>query len=182
MWRASAGLTIDQAGFEAAMEEQRAPLAGSEQVRRRQSAAPRGRFAQPCSAATRRSPPRGRWWRCSRAARRSSRWPRARGRGVPRPHAVLCGSRRTGGRCGELTAAGVRFAVTDTQKRGAAHAHIGTLAEGTHPRRRHARGAGGRAQRRQATVLNHTRDAPAARGAAPGARHARAAEGLAGGA
>ena len=35
------------------------------------------------------------------------------------------------GDSGELTAAGVRFAVRDTQKRGAAHAHIGTLAEGS---------------------------------------------------
>ncbi|HLY51886.1 MAG TPA: alanine--tRNA ligase [Steroidobacteraceae bacterium] len=59
------------------------------------------------------------------------------------------------GDAGELTAPGVRFAVADTQKRGAAHAHIGELVEGaikvgdTLEARVDAR-------RRQATVLNHT--------------------------
>ncbi|HEV2229157.1 MAG TPA: alanine--tRNA ligase [Steroidobacteraceae bacterium] len=59
------------------------------------------------------------------------------------------------GDAGELTGPGVRFTVTDTQKRGAAHAHLGELVEG-------AIGLGDTlearvdAGRRQATVLNHT--------------------------
>jgi len=59
------------------------------------------------------------------------------------------------GDAGELTAAGVRFDVTDTQKRGVAHSHIGTLAAGNI-----ALGDTLRAQvngkRRRATALNHT--------------------------
>jgi alanyl-tRNA synthetase len=59
------------------------------------------------------------------------------------------------GDAGELTASGVRFVVTDTQKRGTAHAHIGRLAEG-----RIRLGDTLEAQvdgpRRQATVLNHS--------------------------
>jgi alanyl-tRNA synthetase len=59
------------------------------------------------------------------------------------------------GDAGELTAAGVRFVVTDTQKRGAAHAHIGTLAEGS-IRVGDTLDAQVDGARRQATVLNHT--------------------------
>jgi alanyl-tRNA synthetase len=59
------------------------------------------------------------------------------------------------GDAGELTADGVRFVVTDTQKRGVAHAHIGTLVAGSI-----AIGDALRAQvngeRRRATALNHT--------------------------
>jgi alanyl-tRNA synthetase len=59
------------------------------------------------------------------------------------------------GDTGELSASGVRFAVADTQKRGAAHAHRGTLAEG-------AIGLGDEllaevdGARRKATALNHS--------------------------
>jgi alanyl-tRNA synthetase len=59
------------------------------------------------------------------------------------------------GDAGELTGAGVRFAVTDTQKRGAAHAHLGEVVEGT-IRIGDTLDARVDARRRQATVLNHT--------------------------
>ncbi|HUL46460.1 MAG TPA: alanine--tRNA ligase, partial [Steroidobacteraceae bacterium] len=59
------------------------------------------------------------------------------------------------GDAGELTGAGVRFAVADTQKRGAAHAHLGEVAEGT-IRIGDTLEARVDARRRQATVLNHT--------------------------
>jgi alanyl-tRNA synthetase len=59
------------------------------------------------------------------------------------------------GDAGELTASGVRFVVSDTQKRGAAHSHLGKLVQG-----RIRVGDTLEAQvdgaRRQATVLNHS--------------------------
>src|SRR5215472_13538334 len=59
------------------------------------------------------------------------------------------------GDAGQLTGSGVRFVVTDTLKRGAAHAHIGTLDEGRirvgDELEAEVDGA-----RRQATALNHT--------------------------
>jgi len=59
------------------------------------------------------------------------------------------------GDTGELTAAGLRFAVTDTQKRGAAHAHLGEVLEGS-IHMGDTLEARVDAKRRQATVLNHT--------------------------
>ena len=59
------------------------------------------------------------------------------------------------GDAGELTGTGVRFAVADTQKRGAAYAHLGEVAEGT-IRVGDTLDARVNARRRQATVLNHT--------------------------
>jgi alanyl-tRNA synthetase len=59
------------------------------------------------------------------------------------------------GDAGELTGSGVRFAVTDTQKRSAAHAHLGEVVEGT-IRIGDTLEARVDAKRRQATVLNHT--------------------------
>jgi alanyl-tRNA synthetase len=59
------------------------------------------------------------------------------------------------GDAGELTADGVRFVVTDTQRRGAAYAHIGKLVQGT-IRRGDALTAKVDTARRQATVLNHS--------------------------
>src|SRR5580658_314170 len=59
------------------------------------------------------------------------------------------------GDSGELTAAGVRFAVRDTQKRGAAHTHIGALAEGS-IRVGDTLDAQVDGARRQSTVLNHS--------------------------
>jgi alanyl-tRNA synthetase len=59
------------------------------------------------------------------------------------------------GDAGELTGPGVRFAVTDTLKRGAAHAHLGEVVEGT-IRVGDTLEARVDARRRQATVLNHT--------------------------
>jgi alanyl-tRNA synthetase len=59
------------------------------------------------------------------------------------------------GDTGELGGAGVRFVVTDTQKRGAAHAHLGEVVEGA-IRVGDTLEARVDAERRQATVLNHT--------------------------
>jgi alanyl-tRNA synthetase len=59
------------------------------------------------------------------------------------------------GDTGELTAVGTLFVVTDTQKRGTAHAHLGTLKSGTirvgEELEAQVDGA-----RRQATALNHS--------------------------
>jgi alanyl-tRNA synthetase len=59
------------------------------------------------------------------------------------------------GDTGELTAVGTVFAVTDTQKRGAAHSHLGTVKAGTirMGEELEARVDGAR---RQATALNHS--------------------------
>jgi len=59
------------------------------------------------------------------------------------------------GDVGELTGAGVRFTVSDTQRRGAAHTHIGRLIEGG-IRLGDTLEAQVDAPRRQATVLNHS--------------------------
>jgi alanyl-tRNA synthetase len=59
------------------------------------------------------------------------------------------------GDAGELTSSGVRFVVSDTQKRGAAHTHIGRLAEGS-IRLGDTLEAQVDSPRRQATVLNHS--------------------------
>jgi alanyl-tRNA synthetase len=59
------------------------------------------------------------------------------------------------GDAGELSGAGVRFVVADTQKRGAAHAHLGEVVEGA-IRVGDTLEARVDAERRQATVLNHT--------------------------
>jgi alanyl-tRNA synthetase len=59
------------------------------------------------------------------------------------------------GDAGELAGPGVRFVVEDTQKRGAAHSHIGTVADGK-IQIGDALGAHVSGERRQATALNHT--------------------------
>src|SRR5205823_980159 len=59
------------------------------------------------------------------------------------------------GDAGELTAPGVRFLVEDTQKRGAAHSHLGRLAQGS-IRVGDTLAAQVNGARRQATVLNHS--------------------------
>ncbi len=59
------------------------------------------------------------------------------------------------GDAGELTAPGVRFEVQDTQKRGAAHGHLGRLTQGA-IRIGDALEAQVDGPRRQATVLNHS--------------------------
>jgi alanyl-tRNA synthetase len=59
------------------------------------------------------------------------------------------------GDAGELRGRGTRFVVSDTQKRGAAHAHIGSVVEGT-IRLGDALEAEVDGARRQATVLNHS--------------------------
>jgi alanyl-tRNA synthetase len=59
------------------------------------------------------------------------------------------------GDAGELDGPGIRFVVEDTQKRGTAHAHIGRVAEGV-IKLGDVLGAHVDEARRQATVLNHT--------------------------
>ena len=59
------------------------------------------------------------------------------------------------GDAGELTGPGVRFVVADTQKRGAAHSHIGQLAQGS-VRVGDTLEAQVDGPRRQATALNHS--------------------------
>ena len=59
------------------------------------------------------------------------------------------------GDAGQLTAAGARFEVADTQKRGAAHAHRGRLVQGS-IRLGDRLEAAVDGARRQATALNHT--------------------------
>jgi alanyl-tRNA synthetase len=59
------------------------------------------------------------------------------------------------GDAGELSGPGVRFIVDDTQKRGAAHSHIGRVAEGT-IKMGATLGAHVNGERRRATALNHT--------------------------
>jgi alanyl-tRNA synthetase len=59
------------------------------------------------------------------------------------------------GDAGQLIAPGAKFIVTDTQKRGAAHSHLGTLAQGT-IRLGDTLEAEVNGARRQATALNHT--------------------------
>jgi len=59
------------------------------------------------------------------------------------------------GDAGELSAPGVRFLVNDTQKRGAAHAHLGRVAQGS-IRLGDTLDAQVDGARRQATVLNHS--------------------------
>ena len=59
------------------------------------------------------------------------------------------------GDAGELTAPGVRFVVEDTQKRGNAHSHLGRLEQGS-IRVGDTLAAQVNAERRQATVLNHS--------------------------
>jgi alanyl-tRNA synthetase len=59
------------------------------------------------------------------------------------------------GDAGELAGRGMRFIVEDTQKRGAAHSHIGRLAEGS-IRVGDSLGAHVDGARRRATALNHT--------------------------
>ena len=59
------------------------------------------------------------------------------------------------GDTGELAGRGVRFVVNDTQKRGSAHSHIGRLAEGT-VKLGDTLGAHVNGERRRAIALNHT--------------------------
>ena len=59
------------------------------------------------------------------------------------------------GDAGDLSGPGVRFVVDDTQKRGAAHSHIGRVAEGT-IKVGDTLGAHVNGERRNSTALNHT--------------------------
>ncbi|HEY4210586.1 MAG TPA: alanine--tRNA ligase [Steroidobacteraceae bacterium] len=59
------------------------------------------------------------------------------------------------GDAGELTGSGVRFVVEDTQKRGTAHSHVGVVAEGT-IRVGDTLGAHVNGERRRAVALNHS--------------------------
>ena len=149
------GLTIDHAGFEAAMEEQR---------RRSQEASKFGVGVRSATAVDARTMFEG------YEALASSGLVVALLKGGAPVDSLAAGDEgevildrtpfyaEAGGQVGdsgELTAAGVRFAVRDTQKRGAAHAHIGTLAEGS-IRVGDTLDAQVDGARRQATVLNHS--------------------------
>ncbi|HXO65091.1 MAG TPA: alanine--tRNA ligase [Steroidobacteraceae bacterium] len=149
------GLTIDHAGFEAAMEEQR---------RRSQEASKFGVEVHSATAVDARTLFEG------YEALASSGLVVALLKGGAPVDSLAAGDEgevildrtpfyaEAGGQVGdsgELTAAGVRFAVRDTQKRGAAHAHIGTLAEGG-IRVGDTLDAQVDGARRQATVLNHS--------------------------
>ena len=149
------GLTIDHAGFEAAMEEQR---------RRSQEASKFGVEVRSATAVDARTLFEG------YEALASSGLVVALLKGGAPVDSLAAGDEgevildrtpfyaEAGGQVGdsgELTAAGVRFAVRDTQKRGAAHAHIGTLAEGS-IRVGDTLDAQVDGARRQATVLNHS--------------------------
>ncbi len=84
------------------------------------------------------------------------------------------------GDTGVMSADGVRFRVTDTQKKaGDVFVHIGTRRAGRAQARRRA-GARGRSRAAQRHPQEPFGDAPSARGVAPGARRSRGAEGLAG--
>ncbi|MFZ0008997.1 MAG: alanine--tRNA ligase, partial [Steroidobacteraceae bacterium] len=149
------GLTIDHAGFEAAMEEQR---------RRSQEASKFGVEVRSATAVDARTLFEG------YEALASSGLVVALLEGGAPVDSLAAGDEgevildrtpfyaEAGGQVGdsgELTAAGVRFAVRDTQKRGAAHAHVGTLAEGS-IRVGDTLDAQVDGARRQATVLNHS--------------------------
>jgi alanyl-tRNA synthetase len=150
------GLSIDQGGFDAAMEEQR---------RRSQDASKFGADLQAGASLTGRTLFRG------YEAFNASGQVVALLRQGARVEALAAGEEgevvldrtpfyaEAGGQvgdAGELTApGGVRFLVSDTQKRGAAHAHIGRLAEGS-IRIGDTLEAQVDVTRRQATVLNHS--------------------------
>ena len=174
------GLTIDEAGFETAMEEQRARARAASKFgvdlacRRHDRGSDRLHRATSTSAAAVAS------LRCS-AARIAVRALRAGEEG----QLVLDATpfyAESGGQVGDrgvLVAGNARFVVTDTRKLGKSHVHVGRLESGTLrvgdqvEARRRSRAAAGHA-------TQSLRDAPAARGAAPGAGHPRHAEGLAG--
>ncbi len=149
------GLAIDLAGFEAAMEEQR---------RRSQEASKFGAEQRTATAVD------------SRTLFQGYERLKASGRVVAllkdgaEVEALTAGERgevvldrtpfyaESGGQVGdtgELTAVGTLFVVTDTQKRGGAHAHLGILKSGT-VRLGEELEAQVDGARRQATALNHS--------------------------
>ena len=172
------GLTIDEAGFEAAMEEQRdrARAASKFGVDLRAGVTIEGETAF-----------------TGYEHERSSGRIVALFRGQDPVQELSAGEEgqvvldatpfyaESGGQVGDrgvLAAGDARFVVTDTRKLGKSHVHVGRLEGGairvgdTVEADRRSRAAAGHA-------TQSLRHAPAARGAAPGARHARHAEGLA---
>jgi hypothetical protein len=136
------GLTIDEAGFEAAMEAQRERARGRQQVRRRPARRRAIETPDEFSGYDGTSG-EGRVVALLRGASKSTARGRRGGRGRARCDAVLCRVRRPGRRPGELSGAGLRFEVEDTQKRGAAPRASRPAGRGPAARRRHA----GRARR-----------------------------------
>ena len=167
------------------MEEQREPLAGGEQVRRRPARAATAVDARTLFQGYERARgerPGGR--AAHGTARRVEALERGRaGRGGARPHALLRRGRRPGGRHRRADRGRRRCSqvARHAEARRGASSHLGTLEAGAIRIGDGARGAGRRRapSGHRAQPLRH---APAARGAAQGAGHARAAEGLAGGA
>jgi len=149
------GLGIDQARFDAAMEEQR---------RRSQEASKFGADLQSDASLTAHTLFRGYEGlnACGQVVALLKQGARVEELGAGEEGEVVLDRTpfyaEAGGQVGdtgELTAAGVRFVVSDTQKRGAAHAHLGRVVEGR-VRVADTLEAQVDAQRRQATVLNHS--------------------------
>ncbi len=149
------GLTIDQAGFEAAMEQQR---------RRSQESSKFGAAGSAAPAVDAHTVFRGyEELRCAGqvvallkdGAAVQALATGEKGEVVLERTPFYAESGGQVGDAGELTGPGVKFVVADTQKRGAAHAHLGVLMEGT-IRVGDTLEAAVDARRRQATVLNHT--------------------------
>jgi alanyl-tRNA synthetase len=149
------GLSIDQGGFDAAMEEQR---------RRSQEASKFSADLQADASLTARTVFRGYEVfnapgqvvaLLSQGARVEALAAGEEGEVVLDRTPFYAEAGGQVGDAGELTAPGVRFVVSDTQKRGAAHAHIGRLAEGS-IRIGDTLEARVDVPRRQATVLNHS--------------------------
>ncbi len=173
------GLTIDQAGFEAAMEAQREQSqAASKFGVDLRAGVPS--TARPTSAATSTSSIPARSSRCCADKERVEALRAGEEGQVVLDHTPFYAE--SGGQVGDtgtLVSGAARFEVADTQKLGGAYAHIGRVTRGelkVGDTRRSARRRGA-APRDRAESL---RDAPAARCVAQGARHARHAEGLAG--
>ena len=173
------GLAIDEAGFEAAMDEQRAPARAASKfgVDLRGGAQLEGTHRS--SSATSRTPARAASWRCSgwRAGRRA----RARAR---RARSCSTSRRSTPRAAARWATRGVLVTrAPRVRGRGHAEARQGARARRALERGKLKVGDTRRGRRRCRASRRHApqshRDAPAARGAAQGARHARHAEGLA---
>ena len=148
------GLTIDQAGFEAAMEQQRRRSQESSKFGVDQSAGARV-DAQTVFRGYEELACAGQVVALLKGGSVETLAAGEKGEVVLDRTPFYAESGGQVGDAGELTGPGVRFAVTDTQKRGAAHAHLGEVVEGT-IRIGDTLEARVDSKRRQATVLNHT--------------------------
>ena len=174
------GFCIDEAGFEAAMDEQRSRARAASKFGVDQRA-----------GMTRRGPDRVHRLREASAASVASTHlfrgtePVQELRAGDEGQVVLDSTpfyAESGGQVGDrgvLVAGGTRFVVADTQKLGKAHVHVGRVESGA-LRVGDAGDGGGRSRAAPGHAAQPHRDPPAARCAAQGARHPRRAEGFAG--